>query len=84
MDFGVPGPPPAGYIFAVPLLVQRMNLEWIGRGVPRADVAWLGHLLGRLSPNQIRDAFRASGYSPDEVERFSRVVERRIDELKRL
>jgi len=80
----VPGQPPVGYIFAVPLLVQRMELVWIGRGVPRADVAWLGHLLARLSSNQIRDAFRASGYSSDEVERFSRVVERRIDEIKRL
>jgi hypothetical protein len=84
VDFGVPGQPPVGYIFAVPLLVQRMELVWIGRGVPRADVAWLGHLLARLSSNQIRDAFRASGYSSDEVERFSRVVERRIDEIKRL
>jgi hypothetical protein len=84
VDFGVPGPPSAGYIFAMPILVQRMDLVWIGRGVPRADVAWLGRLLARLSPSQIRDAFRASGYSEDEVERFSRDIERRIDELKRL
>jgi hypothetical protein len=84
VDFGVPGAPPAGYLFAVPILVQRMDLVWIGRGVRRADAAWLGSMLARLSAGQIRDAFRAAGYSDEEVERFSRVVERRIDDLKRL
>jgi hypothetical protein len=84
IDFNVPGPPSGTYFFAMPIFVQRMDLVWIGRGIPRADAAWLGQLLGRLSSGQIRDAFRASGYSDNEVERFSRVVERRIDELKRL
>jgi hypothetical protein len=84
VDFAVPGSPPATWAFAMPVMVQRRELMWIGRGVPRADAAWLGHLLARLSPRQIRDAFRASGYSDDEIERFSRVVEHRIDELNRL
>jgi hypothetical protein len=84
VDFNVPGPPSGTYFFAMPIFVQRMDLVWIGRGIPRADAAWLGQLLGRISSHQIRDAFRASGYSDSEVERFSRVVERRIDELKRL
>jgi len=84
VDFGVPGPPPATWLLAVPAFVQRVDMVWIGRGVPRADAAWLGQVLGRLSPRQIRDAFRASGYSDGEVERFSHVVESRIDELKRL
>jgi len=84
VDFAVPGSPPAVWAFAMPVMVQRRELMWIGRGVPRADVAWLGHLLARLSPRQIRDAFRASGYSDDELERFSRVVEHRIEELNRL
>jgi hypothetical protein len=84
VDFNVPSAPPAGYFFALPILVQRMDLVWIGHGIPRADAAWLGRLLARLSPRQIRDAFRASGYSEDEVERFSRVIERRIGELNRL
>jgi hypothetical protein len=84
VDFNVPSSPPATYFFALPILVQRMDLVWIGRGIPRADAAWLGRLLARLSPQQIRDAFRASGYSDNEVERFSRVIERRIEELNRL
>ena len=36
------------------------------------------------SPHQIRDAFRAAGYTDEEVEGFSRVVERRIGELNGL
>jgi hypothetical protein len=58
--------------------------RWIGRHVPIADARWMGHLLARLSTDQIRDAFRAAGYSEQEVEEFSHVVERRIGELKKL
>jgi hypothetical protein len=34
--------------------------------------------MGALSPKQIRDAFRAAGYSDSEVEQFAQVVEKRI------
>jgi hypothetical protein len=44
----------------------------------------MGHLLAQLSPDQIRDAFRAAGYSSEEVEAYSRVVEQRIIELEKL
>jgi len=40
--------------------------------------------LGRLSPGQLRDAFRAGGYSSQDIEQLTTVVERRISELKRL
>ena len=60
------------------------NLLWVGRHIPRAHARWMGHQLARLSPAQIRDAFRAGGYSPQEVEELSRVVERRIGELEKL
>ena len=58
--------------------------RWIGHHIPINDARWMGHLLGRLSPHQIRDAFRAAGYTDEEVEGFSRVVERRIGELNGL
>jgi len=58
--------------------------RWIGQRIPIDDARWIGHLLARLSPHQIRDAFRAAGYSNQEVEGFSRVVERRIGELEGL
>ncbi len=63
---------------------RRLTLRWIGRGIPRADGRWLGALLGRLSPNQIRDAFRAGAYSPAEIAGFTEVVEQRIAELNSL
>ena len=64
--------------------ISRVHLEWIGRRIPRGDARWLGEQLGRLSPAQIRAAFRAAGYSPEEIEGFSKIVEGRIAELKEL
>jgi hypothetical protein len=44
----------------------------------------MGQLLARLSANQIRDAFRAAGYSPEEANAFAAVMERRIAALTNL
>jgi hypothetical protein len=63
---------------------RRLGLRWVGRDIPRADAKWIGGILGRLSPNQIRDAFRAGGYSPADIEGFATVIERRIAELNAL
>jgi hypothetical protein len=68
----------------VPELVRRTSLLWLGHHIPRPHARWMGDLLARLSPQQIRDAFRAGGYSADEVEQLSRVVEGRIGELEKL
>jgi hypothetical protein len=63
---------------------RRMNLRWIGRNIPQADARWMGEILARLSPEQIRDAFRAAGYSPAQIEGFAEVVEQRIAQLNLL
>jgi hypothetical protein len=63
---------------------RRLKLRWIGRDIPRADAQWVGAILGRLSPQQIRDAFRAGGFSPAEIDGFSEAVETRIRELNSL
>ena len=63
---------------------SRLGLTWIGRDVPRGDARWLGSWLAKLSDTQIRDAFRAADYSPEQVEGFSSVVKARIAELNRL
>ncbi len=63
---------------------KKLKLRAIGKNIPRDDARWMGELLGRLSPDQIRDAFRASGYSPQEVEGFATALERRIAELQKL
>lgn len=58
--------------------------EDIGRNIPRAHAKWMGELLSHLSPEQIRDAFRAAAYTPQQVEDFVRVLEARITELRQL
>lgn len=52
--------------------------------IPRADAKWLGELLSKLSADQIRDCFRASGYSPEEVEGYTKAVQDRIRALNQL
>ena len=46
-----------------------------------ADAQWLASWLGRLSDEQLRDAFRAGNYSPAEVEMLTSAVRARIKTL---
>jgi hypothetical protein len=84
VDFHMPTRPALIRIFAFPEYMRRIKLEWIGKHIPRDHAKWMGQLLSRLSDAQIRDAFRAAGYSQDEIAGFSKVVENRIAELNRL
>jgi hypothetical protein len=84
VDFNVPSGASVRYFWWMAEMVRRGELTWLGRHIPVADVRWMGSLLGRLSPRQIRDAFRAGGYSPTEVEAFSQEIEHRISVLKSL
>jgi hypothetical protein len=45
------------------------------------DAQWLAGLLSRLSDQQLRDAFRAANYRPDEVNLLAREVRERANEL---
>jgi hypothetical protein len=78
VDFAVPARPRFVYWVNPKEYLKRVRLESIGKNVPRADAKWMGQLLARLSPQQIRDAFRAAGYSPQETEEFAKVVQSRI------
>ncbi|MGD0579104.1 MAG: hypothetical protein ABSC08_09260 [Bryobacteraceae bacterium] len=62
----------------------RTRMESVTRHIPIADARWLGNLLGQFSTVQIGDCFRAAGFSPAEVEVYTRVVLQRIDTLKKL
>ncbi|HEX3354292.1 MAG TPA: hypothetical protein VHS34_15840 [Terriglobales bacterium] len=84
VDFNVPTRPALIYFFNLPGLIKRLQMRWIGKHIPREDARWMGAELSRLSSRQIEDAFRSAGYSPAEVEGFSRVVEQRIAELAKL
>jgi hypothetical protein len=68
----------------VPNYVFRTRMEGIVRGIPIADAIWLGDLLGRLSPAQIADCFRAGGFSAADVATYTTVVMQRIAALQGL
>ncbi|MGH9326930.1 MAG: hypothetical protein ACRD2B_09650, partial [Terriglobia bacterium] len=82
VNFNVPTRLALDYLFAFPEWVTELRSHWIGRHIPRADARWIGQLLGRLSPGQIDDAFRAAGYNSGEAEGYTKVVEGRIAVLR--
>jgi hypothetical protein len=84
VSFATPSRPLLPDIFDPQDFFMRMHMRWIGRNIPRNDVRWIAQILAQLSAGQIRDAFRAAGYKPDEVEGFSKVVEGRIALLSKL
>ncbi len=84
VEFTVPAPPVFINIFNPKEFIKRMDMCWIGKRIPISDARWIGGLLAQLSPEQIRDAFRAAGYSPEQVQGFADVVEVRIAELNKL
>jgi hypothetical protein len=84
IDFATPGTASKIVLFAPNIYSYRERMKWIGDNIPRADAKWIGQLLAQLTPQQIRDAFTAGGYSPAETERYARVIEQRIAELTRL
>jgi hypothetical protein len=84
VNFNFPTHLPYLYIFNFHLFFSQKRLHWVGQHIPRSDARWIGSLLGELSPEQIRDAFRAAGYSPDQVEGYATTVQARIAELQRL
>jgi len=64
--------------------VFHTKIESVGKNIPIADARWLGNRLGQFSAEQIGDCFRAAGFSPAEVEGYTRVVMQRIEALKKL
>jgi hypothetical protein len=87
VDFNFPTHPSFIYyfpLFEFPFVWQEWRHRWVGRHIPRDDVRWIASLLSQLSPNQIRDAFRAAGYTPAQVDAFSAAVEDRIAQIAKL
>jgi len=84
VSFNFPTHPPFFYVFNPPLFFGHIRMRWIGKNIPRSDAKWIGSLLGQLSTEQIRDAFRAAGYTPSQVDSFADAVQGRIAQLNRL
>jgi hypothetical protein len=71
-------------IFSVRHYREYARMESIVKDIPRADAKWLGDRLSRLSDEQLRDCFRAAGYTPQEVEKYADTVKSRIAALNAL
>ena len=88
VDFATPAKPVAPLITSFGIrtkeFVERSGYQWIGRNIPLQDARWMASLLGKLSHQQLTDAFRAGGFSDDKVDEFVAIVEARIGELKAL
>jgi hypothetical protein len=68
----------------VPNYRDRTRMEQITKHIPRADAKWLAHRLSMLSGRQIRDGFRAGGYTPEEIEVYTQAMRKRIADLAAL
>ena len=86
IDLNFPKCPPFVELFEFEwgFYFHQIGLRWIGKRIPRDDAKWIGSLLGRLSQDQIRDIFRAAGYSELEISAYTQAVLSRIHELNSL
>ncbi|GAC1646735.1 MAG: hypothetical protein NVS9B15_05020 [Acidobacteriaceae bacterium] len=63
---------------------QFKRRQWIGRNIPIEDAKWLGEILGRMSDNQLRDAFVSAGFKDGEVDDLVGTLKKRIRDLQSL
>jgi hypothetical protein len=62
----------------------EVKKEQAMRGIPVAHARWIGSLLSQLSDEQLRDAFRAAGYSEGIRESYVGTLRERINQLTQL
>lgn len=84
VDFNFPTHPALYHLFNLPFFYHAMRNEWVGKKIPREDVRWIASLLSQLSRKQIEDAFRAGGYTPEQVEQYTAILQSRIEQLAKL
>ena len=69
---------------------DRINFRYDGKeqslfnDITIEHARWIGELLGRLSDQQIRDAFRAANFTPEQIEILTEATKTRITELTTL
>jgi hypothetical protein len=84
VDFDVPSRPEMIVAFNPHEYFSRVGMKWIGDDIPRQTARWIGDLLGQLSQDQIRDAFRAAGYEGLDMDEFAVEFQKRVKELQGL
>ena len=84
VDFVMHSRPSIVAAINIPNERTRGRMEEITKHIPLADAKWLGQRLALLSVDQIQDCFRASGYTPEEVDGYTKTVQDRIAALNAL
>ncbi len=87
IDLNFPRRPPLAELFPEfewTVFFHQLSMRWVGKHIPREDAKWIGSLLGQLTPQQINDAFRAAGYSPEQIDAYTQAILSRIQELNQL
>jgi len=84
ISFITPSRPSLVYLAQPKSYVKRSHLDDLLDNIPRDDARWMGQLLSHLSAKQIQSAFRAAGYTSDQIDQFSNAIQARIDELAAL
>ena len=68
VDFVMHSRPPLLAAINIPNYEKRTHMQDVTKHIPRADAKWLGERLSQLTEQQIRDCFRASGYTQEEID----------------
>ena len=63
---------------------KRVEMADQVKGVPRADARWIGGQLAKLTPEQMRSAFTAAGFTAKETDEYLDELRERIAELNAL
>jgi hypothetical protein len=84
VEFVMHSRPPLLAAVNIPNYEKRTRMQDVTKHIPRADAKWLGQRLSQLTEVQIRDCFRAGGYTQEEVEGYSAVIQNRIAALNAL
>jgi hypothetical protein len=84
VDFVMHSRPPLLAAVNIPNYEKRTHMQDVTKHIPRADAKWLGERLSQLTEQQIRDCFRAGGYTEEEVDGYSAVIQNRIAALNAL
>ena len=88
VDFATPAAPSAmllqSFGFMALSYAERTKLDALGKEIPIADARWIAGYLGKLTHQQLEDAFRAGHFSQEEADAYVEVVEGRIAALKTL
>ena len=84
VDLSLNSRPPVLYTFALPYFVKRTQMEKITQAIPREHAKWIGERLAQLSDEQLADAFRSAGFTPQEAGLYATKVRERIQHLNSL